>query len=222
MKKGVLFLNGDPPESGRLEKVLRVYAEERAKNGGVATVFCTDGAYGYVSRVSLPDIVIGDFDSYAKDAVDPSCEIVAFSADKDYTDGFLAVKIMAARGFTDVEIYGGYGGRPGMQESNWLLLALGDRLGMHIRFCGKTTTYLVRGEFSVRVRKGAIVSVVPFTDTVHILYMKGLKYSLTDYTMCKFDGIDSPEYVMGVSNRSTSTLVQLGVSEGAALVFVEE
>ena len=113
MKKGVLFLNGEPPQIDIIEK---------AVSQGVP-VYCTDGAYAYLSAVRVPDTVIGDFDSFAVENVCESCETVAFSADKDYTDGFLAVKIMIERGFTDIDIFGAYGGRPDMAESNYLLLA---------------------------------------------------------------------------------------------------
>ncbi len=214
MKKGLLFLNGTPPSKSELTAL--------KSEVGEAEVYCTDGAYAYMSASFLPDVVVGDFDSFDKNKVNPSCEIISFSPDKDFTDGHLAVKIMAERGFTDIDIFGAYGGRPDMAESNTQLLALAHRLGVSARFCGEMNTYFVCGEFAARVKIGATVSVVPFTDKVHILYTKGLKYALADYTIAKLDGIESPHYIMGVSNKSVSETVAIAVSDGAALVYLQE
>ena len=212
MKKGVLFLNGEPPQIDIIEK---------AVSQGVP-VYCTDGAYAYLSAVRVPDTVIGDFDSFAVENVCESCETVAFSADKDYTDGFLAVKIMIERGFTDIDIFGAYGGRPDMAESNYTLLALALKSGVRARFCGKMSAYMTNGLFCAHVQTGATLSLVPFTDVLHILHTKGLKYALTDYTMKRFDGIESSRYIMGVSNVCECESVEISVGNGVALVFIEE
>ena len=212
MKKGVLFLNGEPPQIDIIEK---------AVSQGVP-VYCTDGAYAYLSAVRVPDTVIGDFDSFAVENVCESCETVAFSADKDYTDGFLAVKIMIERGFTDIDIFGAYGGRPDMAESNFALLAYALKKGVKAVFCGEMNAYLVRGKFTANTQIGATVSIVPFSDKVHILYTKGLKYALTDYEMCKFDNVDAPDYRRGVSNESSEENVEVETDGGTALLFVRE
>lgn len=212
MKKGVLFLNGEPPQIDIIEK---------AVSQGFP-VYCTDGAYAYLSAVRVPDTVIGDFDSFAVENVCESCETVAFSADKDYTDGFLAVKIMIERGFTDIDIFGAYGGRPDMAESNFALLAYALKKGVKAVFCGEMNAYLVRGKFTANTQIGATVSIVPFSDKVHILYTKGLKYALTDYEMCKFDNVDAPDYIMGVSNESSEENVEVETDGGTALLFVRE
>ena len=82
--------------------------------------------------------------------------------------------------------------------------------------------YLVRGKFTANTQIGATVSIVPFSDKVHILYTKGLKYALTDYEMCKFDNIDAPDYIMGVSNESSEENVEVETDGGTALLFVRE
>ncbi len=215
--KGVLFLNGEPPER---EELANVFSER--KNKSVAAVYCTDGAYNYVKNVFLPDVIVGDFDSLNRNEVACRVECISFSADKNFTDGYLAVKIMAERGFTSIDIYGGYGGRPDMAESNYLLLVLAEQCGVKARLCGALNAYLVRGTFSLQLKKDAIFSVVPFTDNVHILYMKGLRYSLSDYTMSKTAFVANDDYIMGVSNASVGGRAELAVDGGAALVFVQE
>lgn len=215
MKKGVLFLNGAPPDTDAL------IGAQVAKRGG-ASVYCTDGAYSYVSRVFLPDAVVGDFDSIDEDIVDVSCEKISFPSEKDFTDGFLALKEMISRGIDDIEIFGAYGGRPDMEESNYMLLALALKSGVSAVMRGEFSTYMINTSFVSNVKKGAIVSLVPFTDSVHILYTKGLKYALCDYTMNRFEGIEKDNFIMGVSNLSVSERIEIGIDDGAALVFVQQ
>lgn len=216
MKKGILFLNGTPPRQNCIENIA---ARKRTEK---FSVFCTDGAYTYITPFIRPDAVVGDFDSLDRQSVVGESEIIAFSADKDYTDGYLAVKIMIERGYEDIDIYGAYGGRPDMAESNYVLLALALKAGISARFCGEMNTYMINGSISFSAAKDAVVSLVPFTDSVHILYTKGLKYALSDYTMQKLEGIESVDYVMGVSNAGMGNQAEIALDAGVALVFVEE
>lgn len=215
MKKGILFLNGVPPR----ENILRTAVAERAAG---AIVYCTDGAYRYVAPHCLPDVVLGDFDSLPRGEVDGTVKVLSYPPEKDYTDGFLAVKIMIEQGFTHIDIYGAYGGRPDMAESNYALLALCKQKNVAACFCGDMHTYLVGEPFTATVKKGATFSVVPFTDSVHIQYTKGLKYALHDYTMYKLRDLDSHHYVMGVSNEGLGGEAQLAVDAGLALVYIEQ
>ena len=212
MKKAVLFLNGKPPQRSEMNAVFA--------DPSVQLVFCTDGAYNYLLP-HLPDAVVGDFDSLSRARIQSGVEIISFGAEKDYTDGFLAMKILLERGYTDIDVYGAYGGRPDMQESNYTLLALAHKKGARARLCGRQTAFLCDGDCTLSLKAGARFSLVPFTDTVHIVYTKGLKYALSDYTMHKYDGVDAPDYIMGVSNEATGEDVQLRVSSGIALLFAE-
>ncbi len=217
MKKGILFLNGEPPAAMHLQAV------QKAKQADAALgVYCTDGAYRYVSPYLLPDTVLGDFDSLPLSAVHPSCEKAVYPADKDYTDGFLAVKVMLSRGYDHIDIYGAYGGRPDMAQSNFALLALARAHGIRARFCGDMQTYLIGETFTLPVRRGATVSLVPFTDTVHIVYTKGLKYALHDHTMRAYADLDAPDYIMGVSNEGCGTEAEVRIDKGLALLFVQQ
>ena len=218
MKKCLLFLNGDPPDDNTLNKI----ANDRSA-GVSGDIYCTDGAYRYLSRYVLPDVLIADFDTLRREEADPEkMEIISFGAEKDFTDGFLAIVKIAERGYTEVDIFGAYGGRPDMAESNYFLLVYALSKGVKARFCGETHTYLCTDFFSVNLPKGSTVSVVPFSDELHILYTKGLKYALADYTMKKIEGVDAQGYVMGVSNESTEDRVEIAFGKGYALVFVKE
>ena len=218
MKKCFLFLNGNPPSDDTLSKI----AKEKL-DGKCGDIFCTDGAYRYLTRYVTPDVLIADFDTLTREEVDEKrTEIVSFGTEKDFTDGFLAIKILVERGYTDVDIFGAYGGRPDMAESNYFILAYALSNGVRARFCGEMQTVMCNGSFTANLPKGSTISVVPFSDELHILYTKGLKYALADYTMKKFDGVCARDYIMGVSNVNVDNEVEIAFGRGIALVFVKE
>ncbi len=217
MKKALLFLNGIPPANETLRKLSETCRQDRQ-----IVVCCTDGAYRYLSPYMTPDILVGDFDSLERSEVSASCEIVSFGAEKDYTDGYLAMDILISRGYGDIDVYGAYGARPDMAEYNYSLLVLAHKRRVRAKLCGDTVTYLTHSNFSADVPVGATVSLAPFSDRLHIVYTRGLKYALFDYTMCRFDTVGLPTYVMGVSNQSTASHIEIGIDKGIALVFVSQ
>ena len=199
--KAYLFLNGDPPR--------RLPEKDRLS-------VCADGAYTYLAaRNYLPDVVLGDFDSVSLTAVDPAVEIVRFPVEKDYTDGHLAVRLLAERGCTELEIYGAFGGsRPDHALCNYSLLAYARELGMQAVLADDAyTVRLLTGTYSATAAKGAVVSLVPFSDEIHILYTKGLKYVAEGLTVDK-------THIVSVSNAALGGMFSVSVT-GSALLFVE-
>lgn len=199
--KAYLFLNGDPP--------IRLPAKDRFS-------VCADGAYTYLAnRNYRPDAVLGDFDSVELSAVDPAVEIIRFPIEKNYTDGHLAVQLLAERGCTDLEIYGAFGGnRPDHALCNYSLLAYARELGMHAVLQGDVyTVRLITGTFTGTAATNAVVSLVPFSDEIHILYTKGLKYAAERLTVDKTS-------IVSVSNAALGGQFSVSVT-GSALLFVE-
>ena len=72
---------------------------------------CTDGGYDIaLSQNISPDILLGDFDSI-KCELPENIEIKSFQPEKDYTDLDLAMRTAVESGFSELEIFGGIGGR---------------------------------------------------------------------------------------------------------------
>ncbi len=203
MKKGLIFLNGDPPAADVLEKI------DFANN----IVVCADGAYNYLKFYdSVPDILLGDFDSIT--AVPSSVEVKRFPVDKDYTDGHLAVLEMYDRGVTEVEIYGAYGGRPDHEFANYALLALASSLNIKAVIKGDYDIHYVTDYIKLKVDKNVTVSLVPYSDTAHILSTEGLKFDASTMTLNKF-------HLIGMSNTSVDNEICVRVGNGSILLFVQ-
>lgn len=201
MKRGLIFLNGDPPNSSVLS----------ALNFSEAFIVCADGAYDYLMEFAIPDVILGDFDSIHH--APRGKKIKRFPVDKDYTDGHLAV--LETVGHADeVEIYGAGGGRPDHEYANYALLPLAASKGIRAVIKGSYDVYYVDGEFTATVEKNMTVSIVPYTDTAHIISTEGLKFSADDLTLDKL-------HLIGMSNTSTADTVKLRVGSGGVLVFIQ-
>lgn len=194
--KGIILLNGEP-YSGEID----------AEN---AIVYCCDGAYKWAKNKVRIDKNVGDFDSLDEEPFPPPEEI--YPAEKDFTDGEIALKKMLAEGVDSIEIYGGGGKREDHFLGNLQLVYRAFSSGVRCElitlnsriFAGTGTIFL--GNF---VKK--TVSVLPFGGTLHIMDSKGLKYAYPEaihYGECR-----------GISNIVEEEKAYLAV-EGVALIII--
>lgn len=175
-------------------------------------VICADGGYNLARKYGLKvDYIIGDFDSIGD--YDKNIEIVSFTKEKDKTDGELAVLYAANRGCKKLHIYGADGGRLDHVISNINLLHIGAEVGVRVTVhCESCTIYLANATFDLAVNIGDIISIVPFSEYVHISNTKGLKYEIKESSLRKGT-------TQGISNVATADSITIDVSVGEALVF---
>lgn len=194
--KGIILLNGEP-YTGRID------------DGG-ALVYCCDGAYKWAKGKVRIDENVGDFDSL--DIVPfPEPEEI-YPAEKDFTDGEIAVKKMLAAGADEIEIYGGFGGREDHFLGNLQLLYLAHESGVKcVMISEKTKIFVSSGHISLGEYVGKTISVLPFGAPLHIMGSEGLKYGYPEVLRlgeCR-----------GVSNVVESGCASLDV-RGAALIII--
>lgn len=162
----------------------------------VALVIAADGgAEGAIALGLRPDLVIGDMDSLAPDALrrleSDGTAIERVAVEKDESDLELAIRAAFARGATTIVILGALGGpRVEHELANVALLGLGGRdTGISImdERCtirlldggllptgGEAATMDVRGE------PGDFVSLQPWGGEVEGVTTRGLRYPLRD------------------------------------------
>lgn len=205
-KRAVIFLNGDKPSDDILKKI----------DFDGSFVICADGAYAYAERFCRPDLLIGDFDSF-KGTIPEDTERMEFPVKKDFTDSQLALRYAVCRGFGDISIYGAFGGRRDHEMVNYSLLALADSLNSTAVLKGDFfNVYFVTENkpFIGSVQIGKSVSLVPYSDRVHILYTKGLLFDAHDVEVNKTE-------IFTTSNTAVKRNVEYRLSEGTALLFCE-
>lgn len=194
--KGILLLNGEP------------YTQEINTEGAV--VYCCDGAYKWAKGRVKIDKNIGDFDSL--DEVPKPVPEEIYPAEKDFTDGEIALFKMLKEGIAELEIYGGFGRREDHFLGNVHLLYRAFKAGVKgAMISEKTKIFLDSGVISLGEYCGSTLSVLPFGGPLHIIDSAGLKYTYPEvisYGECR-----------GISNIAESEEAYLKV-EGIALILV--
>lgn len=172
-------------------------------------IIATDG--GYDKCEGKCDILVGDMDSI-KSKVTENCEVL--NRDKDFTDGEYAVRLMIEKGVRAVNIYGLNGGRLDHILFNISLMAQLDNAGIEATcYCNDFVGYMVSGEKNIHIRPGQTISLVPFSDVVHIMYLYGVKWQLEDKDIFK-------HLSLTISNEAVDDIVRLKVGSGQTLVIV--
>lgn len=90
-------------------------------------IYCDCGLRHQTTLGAAPDLIVGDFDSFAAPAA--GAPVITLPREKDDTDTVFAVKEALRRGFDDFLLLGAAGGRLDHTMANVSLLVMLDRLG---------------------------------------------------------------------------------------------
>lgn len=198
MQKAVLLLNGQPYNG--------------AINCTNAYVICCDGAYDWAKDKLKIDENIGDFDSLPYTPFPPPSEV--YPSEKDYTDGEIALHKLINSGYTEIEIYGGSGGREDHFLGNLHLLYYAHIHGVKARMINdRSEIFLGSGKIVLNGVLGVTFSVLPFGGKLHIYNSEGFKYAYPKqigYGECR-----------GISNvgESQTGYLQIGEDETALIII---
>lgn len=175
-----------------------------------ALVYCCDGAYDWAKGRVRIDKNIGDFDSLGY-VPDPVPEEI-YPSEKNFTDGEIALFKLLGAGVTEIEIYGGGGGREDHFLGNLHLLYRAFNAGVRARMVTDSSViFPADGKISLGRYIGKTLSVLPFGGNLHIMESAGLKYSYPDsigYGECR-----------GISNICLDENAYL-IVKGTALVII--
>lgn len=174
------------------------------------------GMAHFLSFGFKPDILLGDFDSIEKPALEfakiNNIEIVTHPARKDKSDGELALEYVSQNGFTRAILLGINGGqRPDHIAFNLALFHLEQSLGLEIKAISQGfEIFSVNGFKKIESKPGMNVSVMAFENDVHVK-LSGLDYPL--------DGLLRRGSTLGLSNVALGDFTI--ETSGKALVFVQ-
>ncbi len=200
-KNFVILLNGEPYRG-----------EIDAEN---STVLCCDGAYSWAKNRVRIDENLGDFDSLSE--VPSPLPSQRFPAEKNETDGELAVDRALSLGATDIDFYGGEGKRADHFLGNLHLLYKAKKLGVNARLIGNEAEFTLcgEGEQQFPCKVGQTFSLLPFGGDAHIMELKGVKYAADDLLL-------SYGSTRGVSNLTKEEKFSFRVEKGYVLVVINE
>lgn len=162
--KAVILLNGEPHQG-------EIDAES-------AYVICCDGAYDWAKgRVKINE-TLGDFDSLG---YVPNPPLTVYPAEKNATDGKIALDRAIELGADEIVIYGGGGKREDHFLGNLHLLYAAHKRGVRAAMVtNDALIYIGEGEIPIDGFYKKTLSIVPFGGDAHIMESRGLKYPLHD------------------------------------------
>lgn len=180
-------------------------------------VIAADAGIRYLEECGITaDLVIGDFDSSNDIPTHPN--IMALSPEKDDTDMLAAVKEGIKAGYSDFHIYCGMGGRIDHTIANLQILAYLSENGMRGFLFGKDNviTAITNQKISFEKIPSGYISVFSHTEKSEGVYLRGLKYELTDAVLTN-------TFPLGVSNEFIGKKSSISVGSGTlSIVFPKE
>ena len=160
-------------------------------------IICADSGYKYAERLGVrPDLLLGDFDSYSASG-DEAENLITLPAEKDDTDAMYAAKVAVAKGFDEIVLAGGIGGREDHTRGAISVLKF-------IR--NNCRGFISDGYTTVNLLKDGETLVIPYDETIRYISvfprgtktsgvsLKDMKYELDKYTL-----VD--DFPIGVSNE---------------------
>ena len=178
-------------------------------------IICADSGLYHCEKLEIvPDIVIGDFDSFEGE-INPDCKVIKTSPEKDDTDTMMCVKYAIENGAENIKIYGGLSGRLDHTVANIQTLKYCAERNIRAVIDDGLNRALVQGEKSMcqyLKNDSEYFSVFSLTDKVFIRELSGVKYPLENYYL-------TSGFPLGVSNEIISLRATLEVSGGYALII---
>ncbi len=170
-----------------------------------------------------PDLVVGDFDSVGAGALETArtngWPIETHPAEKDATDGEIALREALTRGATTVTVFGALDGEDRLDHgfANLLLLGLPETERVRVRLMDEyREASLLRARELVELHgvRGDVVSLMPLTEPAAGVTTWGLKYELLGIPLHMGS-------TRGLSNELVWPHAQIQLADGRLLVLME-
>lgn len=192
--------------------------------GGAATVVVADGGLALAQELGLRvDHVVGDLDSVdptdLAHVVEAGAQVHRHEADKDATDGELAIELVlrlaAGAGPGRLTVLGPAGGRLDHLLADLLVLGRPDLARFEVT--GRLGPAVVTVVTAARPRRltgraGEHVSLIPILGRTRGVVTDGLRWPLVDADL-------TAASTRGLSNELVGTYAEVGVTEGTVLVI---
>jgi thiamine pyrophosphokinase len=192
--------------------------KERIKDGDY--IICADGGYRIAMENGIePDLLLGDFDSMTREEMNIPAHIPVkeFNPEKDYTDLQLCLDTVIEMGFTDVEIWGGIGGRLDHTIANIQLMAnYSKELNSLVMLDGQNECFILYGDneaskHTLNAGDKRFIGLFALSEECQRVSIEGAKYPLTSHTL-------TSTFPLGVSNEFTAAEATITIGTGTLLV----
>ncbi len=199
--------------SGDLEYTKRI--TRTIESSGL--IICADGGARHLRALRItPHVMMGDFDSIKKQDKqffkDKQVEILSFPSKKNHTDSELCVNWAVDNGATDITLLGVTGTRIDHTLANIFLLKKLAQKNIPARIINQNNEiHAVVNSIRIDGRPGELLSIIPVTETVHGVTLKGLEYPLEDKEIPMGSSL-------GISNVFKEDVATVSIEKGILIV----
>ena len=177
-----------------------------------------------------PDIILGDYDSVDSESLQSFLKMdgiqnLQFPPEKDYTDSHLAVSVAMKQGAQDILLLAATGTRLDHVQANIGLLKTCVDSGVAAALVDSHNRIRICKDHLLVERQGGFytyVSLIPYSDVVTGITLKGFRYPLEEATFSKNTYRDV-ENDMGASRGISNELIEeegvIQIKEGYLLVM---
>ena len=176
------------------------------------------GALTLLQQEITPDIALGDFDSITQEEyllLTNNCpKIMKLKPEKDETDTEVAITHLSSLGITDIDIYGGLGGRVDHTIANIRLVLKFIKKGISISLINETNQLkiLTAGAYEFKAKNYPYLSFFAIEENVMGLSLLGVKYPLVSYQLKQDD-------VRCISNEIIDKRFKISFHQGYLLMI---
>lgn len=181
-------------------------------------IICADGGARHLKALDIvPHVMIGDFDSIHKNDLDffqkKDVRMISYPPQKDQTDSELCIDWAIENNATDITLLGMTGTRMDHTLANIFLLKKIAEKNIPARIINEhNEIHVAIKDIQVTGNIGEILSLVPVTQKVTGVTVKGLEYPLENAVMYMGSSL-------GISNVFKQTVVSISIKDGMLIVI---
>lgn len=175
-------------------------------------IIVCDKGYEYAKKCGIiPDLFIGDFDSYSGE-LSSGLPTISLPCEKDETDTMAAMKYAVNQGFTDILLFCALGGRLDHLLGNLAASAYAANSGLTVKItdCDNEIFVFSNLEITFPKKNGFSISLISLTDKCENVNLSGGKYTLKNAVLTNAS-------TLGISNEWTDDIT---ASVGAGVLAV--
>jgi thiamine pyrophosphokinase len=210
--KKILIISGGKAEDGLISDLIR-------KNH-YSMIIAADSGLNSADRLNLKlDFIVGDFDSVEPAVLQKykelSTPIETFPTEKDKSDTQIAIELALMHNPSQIDITAATGSRIDHMLANIHLLMLPMQLGIKACILDiNNRIYLKNESFVIKMTEqyGKYISLLPFTEKVRGLTLKGFKYPLDNVILTAGSSLC-------ISNEILDEEARILMTEGILLVM---
>ncbi|MDD7408529.1 MAG: thiamine diphosphokinase [Anaerovoracaceae bacterium] len=179
-------------------------------------IACDRGYKHAVDSGIVPDLVVGDFDSYPGE-IEAGIEVIREKPEKDDTDTMIALRQAMINEYPNIVICGALGGRVDHEIANFALCAYAAERGARCTLVDEHHQIFAMENETVRVSRGrwTKISIFSMDRRSEGVTLRGLKYPLTEAELTN-------TYPLGVSNEFVMEKAEITVRKGMLLIVLSD